>query len=123
MTLHDDLTRTAALLTAGWPIRNLSRAKRAQERQMQTSKSDITSMIDASEDRFAAEIILCAATLRDIAGGSMAEIHIHDARIARGLSRVDGARISTFPPNEFRSTPFCTVSVPGVIAFTSELLS
>ena len=31
MTLHDDLTRTAALLTAGWPIRNLSRAKRAQE--------------------------------------------------------------------------------------------
>lgn len=34
MTLHDDLTRTAALLTAGWPIRNLSRAKRAQEQQM-----------------------------------------------------------------------------------------
>ena len=31
MTLHDDLTRTAALLTAGWPITNLSRAKRAQE--------------------------------------------------------------------------------------------
>lgn len=31
MTLHDDLTRTAALLRAGWPITNLSRAKRAQE--------------------------------------------------------------------------------------------
>lgn len=35
MTLHDDLTRTAALLTAGWPIRNLSRAKRAQEQEQQ----------------------------------------------------------------------------------------
>jgi hypothetical protein len=36
VTLHDDLTRTAALLTAGWPIRNLSRAKRAQEQDSMT---------------------------------------------------------------------------------------
>lgn len=37
MTLTDDLTRTAALLAAGWPIQSLNRARRvAQEKLKMT---------------------------------------------------------------------------------------
>lgn len=83
MTLHDDLTRTAALLTAGWPIRNLSRAKRAQEQaDMMTAdqRDDLEDLIER-----ATPILV---ELRRACSGP-AKFDAHDDDLAAALVAVD----------------------------------
>lgn len=52
MTLTDDLTRTAALLAAGWPITSIARAKRARE-QSKMGTRGLTAVILDGEIKIA----------------------------------------------------------------------
>ena len=129
MTLHDDLTRTAALLTAGWPITNLSRAKRAQEQQTMLTadqradaRADIARIDRASEDRDADEFVRAAETLAATARGGDVTIRVHCNRIAAALARIDGAVVSHFPPAA-DGWQFWVVKHAGVVAFSTVEVS
>lgn len=100
MTLHYDLARTAALLTAGWPIRNLSRAKRAQEQQTMLTADTICEAAAIRRDREAA-FDLARAIVRDAerlvrtakesTGPARVNIGVHDSDLARAALSLDGA--------------------------------
>lgn len=83
MTLLDDLTRTAALLTAGWPITNLSRAKRAQEQQTMLTADQCADLEDLIER--ATPILV---ELRRACSGP-AKFDAHDDDLAAALVVVD----------------------------------
>jgi len=124
VTLHDDLTRTAALLRAGWPITNLARAKRAQERNMLTAaqrdeaRADIARIDRDSEDRDAAEIIRSAEYMATMAEGAVT-VRVHSNRIARALARLDGAEVLHYADTD-GCGEFWTVRHEGVVAFSTE---
>ena len=90
--------------------------------QRTTASADIARLDLAAEDRDAAEVVLYADQLRALARGSTVEIQIHDPRLARALARVEGAEVTRLA-GEVSPTPFTTVKLPGICAFTVEVLS
>lgn len=124
MTLLSDLTRTAALLRAGRPITNLSRAKRAQERTMLTAaqrneaRADVARIDRDSEDRDAAEIVRSAEYMATMAEGAVT-VRVHSNRIARALARLDGAEVLRYADTD-GCGEFWTVRHGGVTAFSTE---
>lgn len=133
MTLHDDLTRTAALLRAGWPITNLARAKRAQERNEMLTADTISQAAVIRRDREAA-IHLARAIVRDAErlartvaehdGEAGLSINIHDDDLARAALDLPDAWRSDFQSRNGSGdlTPHTSVTVGPVKFFAAVRL-
>lgn len=122
--LIDPLARTVALVSNGYQLANIARAKRAQERtnmmtadQRADARADIARIDRASEDRDAAEIVRSAEYMAAMAEGAVM-VRVHSNRIARALARIDGAEV-LHHDDIGGCGEFWTVRHDGVVAFST----